>query len=237
MHEGELRRAEVRDPQVKHLLACYEGKAEDQLREERYKREGMAYFKPTVWEFAVQELRESFTKEMDDVEDRLRCYCANVAPEDGSGPLSTEIARLDDEWFAKRVLAAIWEKYPAQAAEMELARSTENLPTISNNEAAQLYANWAATKPNPSWISKLIRAGDKRLPVQSDVRTTEDGVAILVGHVLRKRRPSKAAKESGNRKNWKYTCPRCGERTWKLIGAATECYRCFDSRILSENRE
>ena len=101
-------------------------------------------------------------------------------------------------------------------------------PTISNREAARLYADWTGTKPNPKWIGTLIAKGDKRLRVEADGRTTEEAVKVLVAHILKARSEKNGKSQpAAAPPSWDKACPRCGKMTYALMGAAQVCHACF----------
>lgn len=108
--------------------------------------------------------------------------------------------------------------------------------TISNRQAAKLYAELTNTDLNPSWIRKLIK--NKRLDVQPDGRTTIEAVRESARRIKADAKPNQAASTQQSNDSpsvhWKYTCPRCGEKAPRLVGAEKTCARCFDNRINPE---
>lgn len=100
--------------------------------------------------------------------------------------------------------------------------------SVSIHETAEKYAVVTKTKPNPSWISKLVKNKDPRLPLAPDGRPTQEAGLLLAAQIL----AAKPAKRKKLEKEWKQICPACGERTYTLIGADHVCPRCFDKRQL-----
>ena len=74
--------------------------------------------------------------------------------------MKEEIARLNDEGYADRLLREVWSEYPAEARDAELPElSTPEPQTISNRQAAELLADLTGIKPDPARIRKEIREG------------------------------------------------------------------------------
>ncbi len=161
--------------------------------------------------------------------------CAEDLARWGSRNAELGVTSKERRFQANRQLAATFDHtkgllgYLEDALQDAGAPASDQAPkTISNREAARLYADLTETTFDPSRIGKLITSGT--LAVEGDGHTTEGAVARYAQAVLKKRL-GKAQRdgpsESEATKGWKYTCPRCGKPMPKPIGAEKVCRDCF----------
>jgi len=153
-----------------------------------------------------------------------------VFPEPRSFPLPilSGIERPDDGASGIPDVNAAIAQLTRQVEELKRAPVALPLPnTISNRQAAKLYADLTITKPDPPRIGRLIKDG--KLAVEADGRTTEGAIARYAQGVLKKRpqTPPTKSPESDPEEHWEYTCPRCFKKAHTVIGLDKVCRSCF----------
>ena len=134
------------------------GEAEGQLREEEMDRLGMAGFQPTPWQRVEQFI---ITRSQIPVDpDALEGYAADAALKSFSEttPISTEIARLNDQGATDELLRLLWKHEEAMATELHLPSPSdaEGRPLMTDGEKA----GWDALRGTALTAKEVARKLD-----------------------------------------------------------------------------
>jgi hypothetical protein len=106
----------------------------NQLRVEQNAKLGAEFFKPTIWDFAVQLLLKRARAKLTDAEIEQHCIRVALNLHQQTTPASREIARLDEMGVADELLAACWANYRPEAQEMKLPKPSRQKRQTAGRE-------------------------------------------------------------------------------------------------------